>query len=560
MITHPGRLATLLCLLVCGLLFAFASPGSAQEAGVPSYSLPWEGGAVWRYAHGPHSGSGPVLDALDFQPPDAMGKQCETFTSAFWAVAAADGRATVLPNAVEVDHGNGFRTGYFHLADKQVKTGDEVKAGQRLGRPGCCPDGGAPTDCWSTDPHLHFYTIAGGARRPIVGVNIGGWLVDTDGCLVKPTRRACPGASLISNAPRPDSAAPVTPLDMTVAFDVSGSMAGAATSGELLRLLSPYLEASANGEQVTLIAFNSHARVASAPAQRRTIEELTAAVQREKPEGDTDLAGGLAVACREMQLRGPEVRKALVLVTDGFHNAAGRLQSPERCFAERGWPVFAYGVGRTNTPVLERIVGATGGEFRPSQTVFDPACELQRLRALLSGTARPACTRFLLRGGERLVVPVEVPPEQVQAALAVTWVPVGKSDGQLSIRTTLKMPSGKILDEGGALSHEVLPGAERYAIASPGKGKWEAIISGSGIPDGGVLIDFSFGTTPTAFSTGYLPTETPVPTPDAAEAREAPEISPTPYTTPRGTETPTPSTTPRRTPTPAPSPRETPRR
>jgi hypothetical protein len=566
-----GRVAVLLLLALAALL-AVPSAGSGQESGDPSLSLPWEGGAVWRYAYGPHSGSMGFADALDFQPPDAAGKQCDVFTSAFWAVAAADGRAIVLPNAVEVDHGNGYRTGYYHLADKQVRTGEEVKAGQRLGRPGCCPDGGTGTSCWSQNPHLHFYTISGGARRPIVGVNIGGWLVDTNGCLVKPTQRACPGSSLISNAGRPEDPASLPVPEMTVALDVSGSMSGAVAGGELLRMAAPYLEAAAKGEKVTLLAFNSHPKVLAAPADKRTLDELAKSVSEERPDGDTDLAAGLAQACREMSAHGP-APQALVLVTDGVHNAPGRLRDPGRCFAERGWPVFIYGVGQPNAALLQRIAGATGGEYRPARAIFDPACEMQRVRGALSGASPGGCSRFLLRPGERLSVLVDVPPEQVQAALSVTWAALGKGDADPILKTTLRMPDGKMIAAEGVLSHEVETSAERYAIRSPAAGKWEAVISGSGLPPGGVLLVFSFGTTPTAFPTGVLPTEPPSPTPEAetgdaetpggvetpdGSETPAPDDTETPTATPQPTKAPI-SVTPSATPSPTPVPHASPR-
>ena len=67
--------------------------------------------------------------------------------------AMADGRVVcsqrmyVEGNFTVVDHGNGVFSGYMHQSKMIAKEGDEVSAGQVLGRVG--------TTGWSTGPHLH---------------------------------------------------------------------------------------------------------------------------------------------------------------------------------------------------------------------------------------------------------------------------------------------------------------------------------------------------------------------------------------------------------------------
>jgi murein DD-endopeptidase MepM/ murein hydrolase activator NlpD len=70
------------------------------------------------------------------------------------AVAAADGTVQVAGNSATgyrlwIDHGNGWRTGYFHLLDLKVHVGDVVKAGDRLGLVGDNPKD-------NDGRHLHF--------------------------------------------------------------------------------------------------------------------------------------------------------------------------------------------------------------------------------------------------------------------------------------------------------------------------------------------------------------------------------------------------------------------
>ena len=70
------------------------------------------------------------------------------------AVAAADGIVQIAGNSPSgfrawIDHGNGLRTGYFHLLDLRVSIGQVVIAGTPIGRVG---DNPADND----GRHLHF--------------------------------------------------------------------------------------------------------------------------------------------------------------------------------------------------------------------------------------------------------------------------------------------------------------------------------------------------------------------------------------------------------------------
>ncbi len=68
--------------------------------------------------------------------------------------AAAQGRVSLsgkvrgYGNLVEVDHGDGLVTRYGHNSENLVQVGDEIKAGQVLGRVG--------STGLSTGPHVHF--------------------------------------------------------------------------------------------------------------------------------------------------------------------------------------------------------------------------------------------------------------------------------------------------------------------------------------------------------------------------------------------------------------------
>ena len=93
--------------------------------------------------------------------------------------AAADGRVSFsgwvkgYGNLVEVDHGDGLVTRYGHNSENLVAVGEEIKAGQVLGKVGSTGQ--------STGPHLHFEVRrAGQAIDPYTLLEPGQKLADKD--------------------------------------------------------------------------------------------------------------------------------------------------------------------------------------------------------------------------------------------------------------------------------------------------------------------------------------------------------------------------------------------
>jgi murein DD-endopeptidase MepM/ murein hydrolase activator NlpD len=91
----------------------------------------------------PFTGGAEHHDGVDVQEP--MGAPI----AAVWdGTVVSAGERGGYGNAVEVDHGNGVHTLYAHASALDVKPGDTIHAGDKLGEVG--------SSGRSTGPHLHL--------------------------------------------------------------------------------------------------------------------------------------------------------------------------------------------------------------------------------------------------------------------------------------------------------------------------------------------------------------------------------------------------------------------
>jgi len=146
------------------------------------FQLPWDLGIAWyaidgidntskRPASSSHNYS--VGGAIDFAPKVNMIKGEDT--SNYWVTAAAAGTVTEMSSCyVIIDHGNGWSTHYYFLANIQVQLGSTVTRNQRLG---IIADGVRNKFCPGSQeiniPHLHFML-----RPTTIGATFAGWTVN----------------------------------------------------------------------------------------------------------------------------------------------------------------------------------------------------------------------------------------------------------------------------------------------------------------------------------------------------------------------------------------------
>jgi len=126
-------------------------PGGAA----PRFSAPYACGERWTYGH--HSTE--VRLALDFVRADGGETNGAPVLASAAGVARRHFEAGGAGNYVVVEHGDAWRTYYFHLSSFTVADGAWVARGEELGRVGST---GA-----SSGPHLHYEQLRAGVGQTI---------------------------------------------------------------------------------------------------------------------------------------------------------------------------------------------------------------------------------------------------------------------------------------------------------------------------------------------------------------------------------------------------------
>jgi len=121
---------------------------------------------------------GKRIDPINHRPAfhegvDIKNKRKSPIKATADGVIAKSGYTKGFGNYVVINHGNGFRTRYFHMFKRAVKRGDTVKRGQLIGYLGSTGR--------STGPHLH-YEIKYKSRpvNPMKFIQIAKYLVENN--------------------------------------------------------------------------------------------------------------------------------------------------------------------------------------------------------------------------------------------------------------------------------------------------------------------------------------------------------------------------------------------
>lgn len=139
-----------------------------------NYGLPWAAGQTWTMTGGPHPDSGMgdkrPWSAIDLAYGPSVGVIRAAESGVVW-------RSSDCPNFIRVDHGGGYRTGYYHVVNERVSNGQTVIRGDALASEGM----GTGCGGYTTGPHVHFSMRYYDTRIEIGGTQLGGWEVRDGG-------------------------------------------------------------------------------------------------------------------------------------------------------------------------------------------------------------------------------------------------------------------------------------------------------------------------------------------------------------------------------------------
>jgi Ca-activated chloride channel family protein len=192
--------------------------------------------------------------------------------------------------------------------------------------------------------------------------------VQPERLLLRPDTRA--RRTLRVEVVAPDAAphAPRPSLDLGLALDRSGSMAGGQKFSLALEAAERALRTLSPRDRVTVVTFDDEVEVAVPPmaATPRAVEDAVRALSELGPRGNTNLFGGWQRACVELLRAGAPGAMARVLVlSDGLANQgltepAGILAAVGDMLA-RGVRTSTLGVGADFDEQLMTSMGVAGG-------------------------------------------------------------------------------------------------------------------------------------------------------------------------------------------------------
>ena len=488
-----------------------------------------EGRQCIRYNGGPHLPDG--HESYDFAGRD-YSLENEV------VVAVADGEAywrkcsnsvntgsVRAPGSLWVDHGNGWKSEYYHVVATRhdldsetdprvtVKRG-EVIAGLAVELPHALPCGGS----WSGG-HVHFtlhyngkkvsptrYTIGGytPANETRLDVNQYGYAwgienVETGDVYhalteipVSPpshTRPPAPTSIPLVGDIDLDTAVSLGRVSAVLIVDSSGSMSSSDPQRERVDAGKVFLSASRPRDEVGVVDFDHSADVTQDLVRisdhRGLLED---ALDSADAEGGTDIGTALRVACRELADATHDLRAA-ILLTDG----QGAYSGQAACFADKGWKVYTIGLGPDVDAVLLRdIARQTGGQYLQLDDANDLPCEFSKIRQHITEETRAECPEPQTISQDQFSKHLaSVTSVMQQITFANTWT---GSD----VAMTLYSPTGRVasrhyeswphhpgLSATPEIRIEVGPTFETITVTVPTPGEWVVEVQAVDVPDEG---------------------------------------------------------------------------
>ena len=259
----------------------------------------------------------------------------------------------------------------------------------------------------------------------------------------------------------------VTGVGAALVIDDSGSMEWHDGGRRRVVASKALLAASNPTDGVGIVKFTASAlelasfrRISTGRAElEKSLAGLTSA-------GDTNIGRGIAAGCSTLQ-SSPVKSNFGILLTDGD----GNYDDEAKCFADRSWPLFIFGLGNDpDDELLTRIADSTGGDYRNLADVTDLVCQFQQVRNFVATGARGDCsTAVTVAPGKERAAKVSVPygTDQVTFTHSFANDPVG-----MSVTT----PRGQVFSgdetDGSAATRVNDAGYESLVVRGPEPGDW----------------------------------------------------------------------------------------
>jgi hypothetical protein len=151
------------------------------------YNLPFPVGESWYYTSGPHNYAGGTVgctsgsdcprpwSSIDIAPPESTSCPGDNYAENRWIIAARAGKVEISSTAlVVIDHPDGWKTYYSHVATADRRAVGPINQGDPVGHPSCEVEPGGST----TGIHLHFAIYKEGTGFiDISGSSLSDWLI-----------------------------------------------------------------------------------------------------------------------------------------------------------------------------------------------------------------------------------------------------------------------------------------------------------------------------------------------------------------------------------------------
>ena len=534
-------IAAVLALSVLGVP-QVAVAADFDAAGLPSMLMPWDStNTTVTFSGGPHNGStdnrcsavntitGASADAsaVDF----AMAEGTPVLSVAPGKVSKAWDPSDIEGKSVRIDHGNGTATEYWHLSsiDPAIQAAEGTPQvfprGTRLGKSGYTTyydESGTLKK--SQHLHLDFRTWPSRDRISAHGVEIDGYAIrflvrtsadkgfNYQGTLTLGAETTALSSDICSGATEwrgssttiyagsgttlrsTNSISSPSPneknVDVVLVIDSSSSMDSNDGGNKRLEAAQAYLTASPDGDRVAVVDFATNARVVrplvAMPGGRQSLLD---AIWGVGSSGSTNIHDAITTACDELVANGKTANRGAILLTDGEHTS-GTFDNPQRCFVDRGWPIYSIGFGSADLDFLRAISNPTGGDAKMNGSVTSLVCEFQAVRAKIAGAKPPVCDGYHVDPKTSVFRKVWVKAGQALATFSNSW---SGSD----IVMTLTSPSGRKINRGTKAAdvvHDKGAAFEIYSITKPEKGTWKVRLYAKDVPPAGEDAVFAFST------------------------------------------------------------------